>query len=66
MARRCTGVPGRLTTELRMRPRADELARRAYELYERRCAIDGWDLDDWTDADGEQIQGRQPRDRGRS
>ena len=66
MPRRCTGVPTPPNFEARVRPTADEVARRAFELYERRSAIDGWDLDEWVETDGEQIQGRTTKKGGRS
>lgn len=58
MRRPCAGVrlPAKIAPPVR--PTADEIARRAFELYERRCTIDGWDLDDAADADGELIQER--------
>ena len=34
-------------------PSAEEVARRAYELYEARGAQPGWDLDDWLQAERE-------------
>ena len=58
MPRRCAGVPTPAGCAVPIRERADELARRAYELYARRSAIDGWDLDDWVDTDGELVQER--------
>ena len=58
MPRRCAGVPTPANFEVRRGQAADSIARRALELYERRSAIDGWDLDEWTESDGEQIQGR--------
>ncbi len=31
----------------------DEIRRRAYELYEQRGRVDGYDLDDWLQAEAE-------------
>ena len=66
MPRRCAGVSIPASFELRIRSTADEVARRAFELYERRSAIDGWDLDEWIESDGEQIQGHASKAGGRS
>jgi hypothetical protein len=60
MPKRCARVPTPADFQVRVRGTADEVARRAFELYERRCAIDGWDLDDWVDTDGELVQERKP------
>ena len=58
----CVGVirtPVAAAAQVRATP--DEVARRALELYERRCAIDGWDLDDGFDTGGEPVQERKRR-----
>lgn len=60
----CNGVRTPAVDTARVRPTADEVARRALELYERRGSIDGWDLDDWFDGQGEPVQDRAPKSRG--
>ena len=57
MPRRCAGAPTPAIFDVAVRSSA-EIASRAFELYERRCSLDGWDLDDWPDADGEMLQDR--------
>jgi hypothetical protein len=42
------------------RSRADHLANRAFELYERRSSMDGWDLDDDSEPDPGPVQERRP------
>jgi hypothetical protein len=37
----------------------DEIARRAYEIYEARGYVDGFDVDDWFQAEQE-VTGSQP------
>jgi hypothetical protein len=39
------------------RPDADRIAQRAYERYEARGREDGWDLEDWYEAERELQQG---------
>jgi hypothetical protein len=56
MARRRTSrssTPSVATVRQRTPPSAEEVARRAYELYEARGAQPGWDLDDWLQAERE-------------
>lgn len=40
------------------RATADEIAGRAFELYERRCSIDGWDLDDAFETEAGPVEDR--------
>jgi hypothetical protein len=40
------------------RPARDQIARRAYELYEQRGGVPGRDLDDWLAAEAELARGR--------
>lgn len=61
MPRPCTGVRTPAAPQPQVRPIATEIAHRALELYERRCSIDGWDLDDGFDSEGEPIQERMRR-----
>jgi hypothetical protein len=61
MRRPCSGARTPAVPPAQVRPNANEIAHRALELYERRSSIDGWDLDDWFDAEGEPIQERTPR-----
>ncbi len=37
-----------------------EVQRRAYQLYEERGRIDGWDLDDWLRAESEILGQKNP------
>ncbi|TMJ71995.1 MAG: DUF2934 domain-containing protein [Alphaproteobacteria bacterium] len=50
----------RLVVDLETRARAiqDEIARRAYEIFEQRGRLHGHDLDDWLQAERE-LRGRQ-------
>jgi len=41
-------------------PSTEDVARRAYELYEARGAQPGWDLDDWLQAERELISTMAP------
>jgi len=38
----------------------DEIARRAYELYEARGFVDGFDVDDWLQAEQEIVGSSRP------
>ena len=38
----------------------DEIARRAYELYEARGFVDGFDVDDWLQAEQEIVESSRP------
>ena len=58
MPRRCITGRGPRPNPNRIRPTADEIAARAFELYERRCSIDGWDLDDPYDAEPGPVEER--------
>jgi hypothetical protein len=39
-------------------PRAEEIAARAFELYERRGLVDGGDVDDWLEAERQLLRER--------
>jgi outer membrane protein TolC len=41
-----------------LRPRPEEIAARAYELYESRGLVDGADLDDWLEAERQLVRER--------
>ena len=38
----------------------DEIARRAYELYEARGFVDGFDVEDWLQAEQEVVESSKP------
>lgn len=48
---RDTSHPAAEETVVAVQPREQDVARRAYELYEQRGAGDGRDWDDWFQAD---------------
>jgi hypothetical protein len=61
MPKPCSGGRTQAVPPAQVRPNSNEIARRALELYERRCSIDGWDLDDGFDTGAEPIQERTRR-----
>jgi len=51
-----TEFPSEAITNERPKPRAEDIARRAYAIYEERGRVDGADLDDWLQAERELTQ----------
>jgi hypothetical protein len=48
-----TEIPSQAITIETRKPRAEDIARRAYAIYEERGGTDGADLDDWLQAERE-------------
>jgi outer membrane protein TolC len=48
-----TEIPSEAIANESRTPRAEDIARRAYAIYEERGRIDGADLDDWLQAERE-------------
>jgi len=51
-----TGIPSEAITNESGKPTAEDIACRAYAIYEERGRIDGGDLDDWLQAERELTQ----------
>ena len=58
MAKGCISGRAQPPYPSRINSTPDESAGRAFELYDRRCSIDGWDLDDGVETESALVEER--------